>query len=208
METLAWILGSGLLMSGIAMVGAVTLVLEDRTLDRLIRPMVALAAGSLLGGALFHLLPEAVAQMGDGLAPYAWVAVGFSSFLVLERYLEWHHCHRAAGDHLRVGLTAWVAAAAHEVPQELGDFGVLVHGGCAPLSALTFPLGGVMAWMLSSQLDVAFLLALGAGNFLYVAAADLLPELKGGGEARATTAELAIFASGLLLLAGIRVVGG
>ncbi len=86
-----------------------------------------------------------------------WVVLGFSCFLMLEQVLHWHHCNRASADcgspltHLillgdglhsflgglgvgavmlldvRLGTTAWLAAAAHEVPQELGDFGVLIQ---------------------------------------------------------------------------------
>ena len=87
---------------------------------------------------------------------------------------------------LEVGLMAWLAAAAHEVPQELGDFGVLVHGGWSPrralafnfASALTFPLGALVAWAASASVDTTFLVPFAAGNFLYIAAADLLPELQ------------------------------
>jgi zinc and cadmium transporter len=57
--TFAWIFLSGLLMSGIALVGSVTLLLRPATLDRVVSPLVAFAAGSLLGGAFFHMLPAA-----------------------------------------------------------------------------------------------------------------------------------------------------
>ena len=59
MSTLAWIVTLGVAMSVIAMVGSVTLILSEDTLDRLLTPMVALAAGSLLGGAFLHMLPHA-----------------------------------------------------------------------------------------------------------------------------------------------------
>jgi zinc and cadmium transporter len=86
---------------------------------------------------------------------------------------------------VRLGVTAWVAAVAHEIPQELGDFAVLVRGGWERrkallvnmLSASTFLLGGVLAWMLSFRIDVSFLLPLAAGNFTYIAASDLVPEV-------------------------------
>lgn len=157
--TLLWIAASGLAMSVIALVGAVTLVLKENTLQRLILPLVAFAAGALLGGAFFHMLPAALEAGGRPLGVFGWTAAGFTAFLFLEQVLNWHHCHRSAADHkqpltylvlaadalhnligglsvgavfvsdIRLGLTAWIAAALHEVPQELGDFGVLVHGG-------------------------------------------------------------------------------
>jgi zinc and cadmium transporter len=62
MKTFSWILGSGLLMSAIALVGSATLLLRKEILARLILPLVALAAGSLIGGALFHMIPAALAS--------------------------------------------------------------------------------------------------------------------------------------------------
>jgi zinc and cadmium transporter len=59
MTPLTWIVLGGLLMSAIAMVGSVTLLLPDAVLERALKPLVAFAAGSLIGGALFHMLPAA-----------------------------------------------------------------------------------------------------------------------------------------------------
>jgi zinc and cadmium transporter len=93
---------------------------------------------------------------------------------------------------VRVGIRTWLAAAAHEVPQELGDFGIVIHGGWNKgkallynfLSALTFLLGGIIAYSASFALDVTFLLPFAAGNFIYIAAADLIPEIKHHDEPR------------------------
>jgi zinc and cadmium transporter len=207
---------AGLAMSALALSGALTLLFGERALERVLLPLVALAAGSLLGGALFHMIPASIAALGNELWVYGLIAAGFALFFCLEQFLHWHHCHRATTRHrqpltyllliadglhnfigglavgaafvidLRLGATTWLAAAAHEVPQELGDFGVLVHGGWPPrralafnlLSGLTFPLGGLVAWGASSQIDVAPLIPFAAGNFLYIGAADLIPEVK------------------------------
>ncbi len=66
MSTLAWIVAAGLAMSAIALVGASTLLLSETTQQRLVRPLVAFAAGSLLGGALLHMIPEAAATTRAG----------------------------------------------------------------------------------------------------------------------------------------------
>jgi zinc and cadmium transporter len=79
MSDLAWITASGLLMSAIALVGSVTLLFSEAALHKLLLPLVALAAGALLGGALL-------------------VLVGFALFFALEQFLHWHHCHRAGSD--------------------------------------------------------------------------------------------------------------
>lgn len=81
------------LMSLIAMVGAITLVLPARRLEALLLPLVALAAGSLLGGALFHMLPEGFSQLLPRRGAL-WIGAGFSTFLVLEQSVHWHHSHR------------------------------------------------------------------------------------------------------------------
>jgi zinc and cadmium transporter len=240
MTELAWIVLGGLLMSAIAMVGGLTTILRPATLDRLLLPLVSLAAGTLLGGAFFHMLPEAMAAL-DPLHAATWLAAGFTSFLALEQFLHWHHSHREApggqepvtylillGDALhnfagglgiasaflvdaRVGLMAWLAAVAHEVPQELGDFGILVHGGWTRrrallwnfLSALTFPLGAILAYALSQRVPVTGLVAYGAGTFIYIAASDLVPEIKAQKDLRGTLINFCYFAAGLGFMLGL-----
>ena len=96
MTTFLWILLGGVVMSGIALVGSVTLLLKEETLQKLLLPLVAFAAGSLLGGAFFHMLPGAVEEAGFRISLFAWLLLGFSIFLVLEQFLHWHHCHRAS----------------------------------------------------------------------------------------------------------------
>ncbi len=75
-DTLTWIVVAGVLMCALALVGALTLLLPRPAFDRLVLPLVALAAGSLLGGALFHMLPASVAARGDGLTVWAGVGLG------------------------------------------------------------------------------------------------------------------------------------
>ncbi len=89
---------------------------------------------------------------------------------------------------IRLGAVTWLAAAAREVPQKLGDLGILVHSGwnrrsallCNYLSALSFLVGGVVAYALSGTLYVAFLVPFAAGNFIHIVAADLLPQITAG----------------------------
>jgi zinc and cadmium transporter len=238
MSALTYILVGGVLMSGIAAIGTVTLVLKPSTLDRLLLPLVAFAAGSLIGGAFFHMLPAAVNALSDVMMVGVAVVAGFTTFFLLEQLLHWHHCRRARSDckrpltyliligdalhnflgglavagtlliDIRLGITAWLAAAAHEVPQELGDFGVLVHGGWSRRGALlynllsgsTFLLGGLVAYGLSSRLDVSWLIPFAAGNFIYIGAADLVPELKEHGSLWANLVHFGAFTLGLALL--------
>lgn len=223
-------------MSAIALVGGVTTLLKPATLDRLLLPFVSLAAGTLLGGAFFHMIPEGTAAL-DPLTAAVWLVGGFTTFLALEQFLHWHQAHRAPTDARKpvtyliligdaihnllgglgiastflinpsAGVVAWIAAAAHEVPQELGDFGILVHGGFSRrrallwnlVSALTFPVGAVLSYVASQRFDVSGLVLFGAGNFIYIAASDLVPEIKSGRSLGGAAAHLGFFAIGLAL---------
>ena len=107
-----------------------------------------------------------------------------------------------------------MSAAAHEVPQELGDFGVLVHGGWSRgkalvfnvLSGLTFLLGALLAYGLSARVDVSWLIPFAAGNFLYIGASDLIPEVKEQRSLRGNLVHLAAFVLGLGLLLGTKLI--
>jgi zinc and cadmium transporter len=241
---LAWILAAGIAMAALALVGAVALLLPEAQFRRLTPRLVGFAAGSLVGGAFFHMLPEAVDTLGNELSVYVLVVAGFVTFLVLEQYLHWHHCHRAVNNHrplgyliliadgahnllgglavagaflsdVRLGIVTWLVAAAHEVPQELGDFGILIHAGWSRgrallfnvASASTFLLGGVATWALADTIEVAFLLPFAAGNFMYIGAADLVPQMTTPVEAAEKGMLTAAFAvgAGLLLLIALLV---
>jgi len=241
-DTFWWIFLGGVLMSAIALVGSVTLLLSEATLNRIIMPLVAFAAGSLLGGAFFHMLPAALEKAPADPAVFLWALVGFAVFFALEQFLHWHHCHRASSDckepltylillgdglhnflgglgvagvfliDVRLGFAAWLAAVAHEVPQELGDFGVLIHGGWDKrkalvlnlASGLTFLLGGMIAYIASGWIEVEFLVPFAAGNFIYIGASDLVPEVNKHRDARANVLHFVSFIAGIALLWGIR----
>ena len=208
-------------------------------------PLVAFAAGSLIGGALFHMIPASLTRM-PAMTSLCWVAVGFLLFFGLEQFLHWHHCHRAAaecrqpltylilvGDGLhnflgglsiagvflmdvRLGIAAWIAAAAHEIPQELGDFAVLVHGGWKKRSALlfnfasglTFLIGGLVAYVASRHIAVDWLVPLAAGNFLYIGASDLVPEVNKSHTLGGSFVHFVMFTVGLGLLLALAGLGG
>jgi zinc and cadmium transporter len=244
-SVLLWILITGIVMSAIALVGGLLAGLSERRLKTLLLPLVAFAAGSLIGGAFLHMLPEALHHMPSAERAFGWLVVGFAVFFALEQFLHWHHCHRetagcgrkpvavlilvadalhnfvgglAVGGafvvDIRLGLLTWLAAAAHEIPQELGDFAVLVHAGWSrrralsfnTLSALAFPLGGLIAYGLSQRgADTAFLVPFAAGNFVYIAASDLVPEVNRHHSLRVNVLHFGCFAAGILLLAALRI---
>ena len=230
-------------MSVIALLGGFTLFLRDTTLQSITLPLVAFAAGSLLGGAFFYMIPAGIENLGNSVATFCWVVAGFTTFFALEQLLHWHHCHRAdteckkpltylilIGDGLhnfigglaiagtflvdiRLGIMAWLAAVAHEIPQELGDFGVLIHGGWGKyralvfnvLSALTFLAGGLIAYGLSFNFNIAFLVPFAAGNFIYIGATDLVPEVNKHDDLRKNILHFAAFSVGIVVILLTRV---
>ncbi len=109
-----------------------------------------------------------------------------------------------------LGLSTAVAIALHEVPQELGDYAVLVHGGFSKaraallnwFSSLGVVAGGVAGYFLVGQVEwaVPVLLPIAAGGFLYIAAADLLPELKHSENPTKIPLHILVFLTGLAIM--------
>lgn len=208
------IIGCTLLISFMAFVGVVSLAVRDELLDRVLLILIGFAAGTLIGGAFLHLLPETVERSTN---PDVFLALssGFFLFFLLEK-LIWRHCHKGkcevhpfaylnlVGDgihnfidglviatsfvsNFQLGIVTTLAVGFHEIPQEIGDFGVLVYGGLKKskalilnfLAAFTVVLGGVTGYFLSYLIgkSMIFLLPFAAGGFVYIAASDLIPEL-------------------------------
>lgn len=196
----------------IAFVGGVTLLAGKEFTQKIIPFLVAFSAGVLFSGGFFHMLSESLEMFPEKLV-FSLFVLGFLLFLVMERYLHWHHCKTCKhpisylilfGDALHNLIDGFVIAASflvnfgfgvitslmiflHEIPQELGDFGLLLYGGFSArkallynfLSQLTCVLGGVLGYFLGSQY-VFYLLPVAAGGFVYISASDLIPEVRDG----------------------------
>jgi zinc and cadmium transporter len=239
MTELAWIVAASVAMMLVAVAGSIPVLANKRTNPRALLPLVSFAAGSLIGGALFHLLPAALEEM-PSLRAFALALAGFTVFFVLEQWLQWHRgreggAHRNTappttyliliGDGLhnlidgcaiasafltdvRLGIATWLAAAAHEVPQEIGDIAVLMRGGWSAkkalgfnlLSAATFLAGGLLVYGFSSAFSVVALVPFAAGNFIYLGASDLVPEINKRDGRPASAVPLAMFLAGALAM--------
>lgn len=238
MDELIWIMVATIAVSMISLVGAFTLVLSENKIKKILLALVGFAAGALIGGAFLHLLPEAIEKSEETSYIFLNVIIGFIIFFALEKFL-WRHCHEKAcpihmfaylnlfGDgvhnfidgllmaasfaiNIPLGLITTLAIAAHEIPQELGDFGVLVYGGLKPktalalnfMTALAAILGGVLGYFLHSYSENAMLtlLPITAGGFLYIAAADLVPELHKETDKTKTALSFTSFLFGIILM--------
>ncbi|MFN4133555.1 MAG: ZIP family metal transporter [Candidatus Hadarchaeales archaeon] len=246
MSELLLILLATITVSLLSFVGAGTLILTGKMLKKILLVLVGFAAGTLIGGAFLHLLPESI-ELGEGVGAFtifSTTLLGFILFFILEKAL-WRHCHEKGckvhvfaylnllGDGIHnfidgliiaagflfnpwLGFITTLAVAAHEIPQELGDFGVLVYGGLKPrmalflnfATALTAVAGGVWGYYLLPVFEnvKVLLLPLAAGGFLYIAASDLIPELH---EERAgTLPSFVSFMLGIILMWGLKMYAG
>lgn len=226
---------------GIALISlaiVVGLAWKDRILNEILLVLVALSAGTMIGGAFLHLLPEAIEE-SEGELIFPILLIGFVIFYVLEKVLHFHHSHKegenvhtfhymsiiGAGIHsfidglliaasfvisIPLGITTSIMVASHEIPKKVGDFGVLVYGGFNKKKALftnffvalTIVLGGVIGYIISTSIDIAtkFLIPIAAGGFIYIGAADLLPEIRKETDIRKSIIILEIIILGILFM--------
>lgn len=171
---------------------------------------------------------------------------GVVAFFVLEKVLHWHHAHvpseevmhpvavtNLIGDgmhnfvdgtivagaflHSRpLGVATAVAVALHEIPQELGDFGILLHAGLKPKRALLLNLVTALAALVGAVATLAastrvgaietYLLPVTAGGFVYIASTDLIPELHREPDARKSVVQLAGLLAGVAVMAALLLV--
>jgi zinc and cadmium transporter len=202
--------------AGLAVASSVLLV-SDAGRAPLVSSLVSYAVGTLLGASLLHLVPEALARLAAEHVAASLLAGILTFFvlekLVIWRHchedIDCAQHGRAAtlvlvGDAFHtfvdgaiigaavltsvpLGITTALAAAAHEIPQEVGDFAVLLHAGYSRRRALLLNIlsagagiaGAVAVYVAIGPMPRAlpYLIAFAAGGFLYVAMADLIPDL-------------------------------
>ena len=112
-----------------------------------------------------------------------------------------------------VGIATTLAVVLHEIPQEIGDFGVLIHGGFSRkkallmnfLTALTAVLGVLIAFVLSRYVGdmVSVLIPFAAGTFIYVAGSDLIPELHKENSLAHTIPQIVFFLLGIAIMSSL-----
>ena len=218
---ITWLLGlsSVIVVSIISLVGILTLWVKEQNLKKILLHLVSFSAGALFGDVFIHLIPEVMEKTGFGLTLSILILFGILFSFVIERILQWRHCHiptssehphsyaymNLFGDAIHnfldgliiggayiisipVGIATTLAVVLHEIPQELGDFGVLIYGGFNKkralwfnfLIALTAVLGAFIALFIGTALEgfIPLLMAFAAGNFIYIAGSDLIPELR------------------------------
>jgi len=246
MSSLLYIILSTFIISSASLVGVFTLSIKEKTLSKFLLSLISLSAGALIGGAFLHLLPEA-SEMLNIETIYFIVLLSFTSFFLVEKLLHWRHCHKNKCDvhhtigymnligdavhnfidglviagtfltDIRLGIITSIAIALHEIPQEIGDFGVLVYSGFTRKKALfanffvaaTSILGGIVGYFLSMQINniTSYLLPFTAGGFIYVAASDLMPEIRKETSLKKSMYSFGFFLVGILIMFLVKYLG-
>jgi zinc and cadmium transporter len=225
-------LGGLLVASGV-------LLIKEPVRARLIPWLVSYAVGALLGASMLEILPKALEQLAPPQV-FSTLLLGILLFFVLEKLVLWRHCHThdcevhdgavlpvivgdgfhnfvdgaviaaAAMTSLPLGISTAVAVTAHEIPQEVGDFAILLHAGYSRsralllnvISALANVVGAVTAYFAFDYLPalLPYFLALSAASFLYVAMADLIPGLHRGRTDASSLRQIVLIAAGVLTM--------
>lgn len=219
------------------------LVLNPRARISLVPHLVSYAVGTLLGVALLSILPEVLEQLPAPLV-FSTLLAGILTFFILEKLVLWRHCHStncevhgrpgalvlighafhsfvdgvaigaAVQTALPLGVSTAIAVALHEVPQQVGDFAILLNAGYrrAPalglsvLSAAGAVAGTVVAFLAFDRLPgvLPYALAFAAASFLYISMADLMPDLHRGKVDAGALKQIALIAAGIATAFGLR----
>lgn len=217
MTNFIYALISAFVVSLLALLGITTLAIKEKLINKILLYLVSFSAGGLIGSAFFHLIPEGLESNDNVILVFVYVIIGFCLFFLLERFLRWHHCHdkkcdspvhlgylNLVGDAMHnlidgiiivstylvnpeLGFVVTLSIIFHEIPQELGDFGLLLYSGMKKTKALllnyavaTLTVFGVIIgyFLIRFSVDISiFLVPAAAGGFIYIAASDIIPEL-------------------------------
>lgn len=230
---------SVLIVSLLSLLGAIFITLQRDTVNSIITYTLALSSGVLLGSTFFELLPEGVMHNPNGVFLWALIGFIFffciEKLIHWHHHVEGRHEHEEKplayltliGDSIHnfadgaviaaaymvslpLGVTTTLAIIAHEIPHELSDFLILLHGGFTNkkalqynfLSATTAIFGTVLVLLVSNTFATfdRFLVPFAAGNFLYIAASDLIPELLSQRNGKTSVIQLLFLFIGIVMI--------
>jgi len=216
MDILGYIIIFSLIGGVLSLSLAALLLINERVAKKFARYGMPFAAGALLAAVFLDLFPEGVKQE-DNETLFIAALVGIVLFFLAERFIRWfhhHHQHEANTDpaipllivgdtvhnildgvaiaaafliSIPTGIVTTIAVAAHEIPQEIGEFGALLGKGMSRgkvllvnvLSALAATAAAIVTYFLgqTSTLPLGVIFGLSAGFLLYVALSDIIPSL-------------------------------
>ena len=235
---LIYIIIASFLISSGSLIGIFSLAAGKKTVEKILLYLISLSAGTLIGGAFLHLMPEALEQL-SGTTLFSLVLASFILFYLIEKLLYWRHCHEEnceihpfgyvnlIGDSIhnfidgliiaaaflvdvRLGITTSIAIAFHEIPQEIGNFGVLLYAGFERIKALILNfsvalvvvVGAIMGYFLSFYLAglTIYFLPIAAGGFIYISTSDLIPEIRKERDTKKSLLSFVFFLIGIAIM--------
>ena len=234
---------SVLVVSLVSFVGIITLSLKTEKLQKILIYLISFSAGALFADAFLHLLPKLAEnglEIKFALLILGGIVMFFTIEKIVHWQhchmpITKNHVHSFAkvnligdGFHnfldgliigasylisLPVGLATTLAVLIHEIPQEIGDFGVLIYGGYTKkralllnfLSAIAAVFGAVVALIMNKHIAgiEQVIIALAIGGFIYIAGSDLIPELHKGFTTKKALLQLLLFLLGIALIGSI-----
>lgn len=234
---LAYIIFFTFVGSIVSLIGSFFLLVKKRLSETFSDQILNFAAGVLIAVAFLDLLPEA-AEASNTTKIFLPALFGFITFFMAERFIQWFHRHHEHGQkssiwlilvgdgvhnfidgvaiaasfltNINLGIVTSFAVAAHEIPQEIADLGILITGGLTKpralfynfLSATTALAGAIIAFLFSSMItqNLYIFLSITAGFFIYIAASDLIPQLHEKYIENKKFSHTFIFISGILIV--------
>lgn len=246
-EIFLYSLLSVMIVSLISLIGIFSIPIKTENLRKILLYFVSFSAGALMGDVFIHLLPEVVkAGFTTYSSIYILSGIVFSFIMekfIQWRHchlpITQSHQHRFVtmnlfGDAIHnfidgliigssyltsipLGISTTIAITLHEIPQEIGDFGVLLHGGYSKkkalffnfIIALTAVLGTILVLITSGwfQQSTQFLNCFAIGTFIYIAGSDLIPELHKEGETKKNIKQIISFIFGIAIMFTLLMIG-
>lgn len=234
---LALIMGFSLMGGvGSVSLAGLFLLFPDKTRQVFVTCLVSYATGTLLGAAFLGLIPRALNRIPASSA-LSVVLGGIILFLILEKVVIWRHCHHESCDthgtagpliligdafhnfvdgaviaatfvtSIPLGIATSLAVISHEIPQELGDFAILLESGYKKrqaflyniISSLSSVFGAALAYLflLEVHVVIGYVMLISASGFIYIAIADLIPSLHRHTSVKHSVFQLALILGGI-----------
>jgi len=230
---------SSVLVSLVSFVGIAFLSIKQETFNRLMLWLICFAAGALLGNSFFHLIPETYHSINNLTLASGLIIGGFLFFLLIDQLLR-NHAHHTDNQNIHTfgylnlysdaihhftdgvliaiafmtsfeaGIAVSFAILLHEIPHELGDFGILIKAGFSRrkaliynfLSGCTAIFGAILTLWIGSAIQnfSIYIIPIAAGGFLNIATMSLLPEIFRSSTRKNIAVYLIFICLGLLLM--------
>jgi zinc and cadmium transporter len=230
---------STIIVSLISLIGIIFISLTEDKIKSIVFILVSFAVGALIGTSFLHLIPESYEAFSNSKVPSILICLGIILFFIAERLLNWHH-HKVEVSKIKpfgkinllidglhnftdgiliaaawmtnpaTGIATTIAVITHEIPHEIGNFGILVHAGYTKtralmwnfVSAITAIIGTLITLWIGNRVVaiISYIIPFAAGGFIYLACSDLIPELNKQNSKKTILLQVFMVITGILLM--------